>query len=196
IPAALLVQTFVGLARRPLGLDADRVLVVNVDAARSQTPAAARDLMFSRATAAVRALPGVEHAALSYWSPVAGGGGVSGAPIAVLPGGAEKANVVTNFVGEDWFRTYGIPVRAGRDFGSADSGAAPRAMIVNDAFVRRFLPSTPPLGVMTTGGVIIGVVGDAVSRSAQRIPGVASLAFREAVPPTMYRALAQVPARD
>ena len=196
IPAALLVQTFVGLARRPLGLDTDRVLVVNIDAARSQAPAAARDVMFRQAADVVRALPGVERVSLSVWSPVAGGGGVSGGPIAVIPGGPENANVVTNFVGEDWFRTYGIPVRAGRDFGSQDSAGAPRATIVNEAFVRSYLSATPPVGVTTTGGVIVGVVGDAVSRSAQRIPGAASLAFREPVPPTMYRALTQVTDSD
>jgi putative ABC transport system permease protein len=196
IPAALLVRTFVGLARRPLGLDVDRVLVANVDAARSQTPAGARDLMFTRAADSVRALPGVEHVALSVWSPLAGGGFLSSGPVAVFPGGPENANVVTNFVGEGWFQTYGIPMRAGRDFGSADTGAAPRAVIVNEEFVRRFLPDKPPLGVTTTGGVIIGIVGDAVSRSSQRIPGVASLAFREPVPPTLYRALAQVTSND
>jgi predicted permease len=196
IPAALLVRTFVGLARRPLGLDVDRVLVVNIDAARSQTPGAAQNLMFTRAADAVRALPGVEHVGLSVWSPVAGGGALSSGPIAVFPGGAENANVVVNFVGEGWFRTYGIPVSAGRDFGSADIGGAPRAVIVNQEFVRRFLPDKPPLGVTTTGGVIIGIVEDAISRSAQRIPGVASLAFREPVPPTLYRALAQVTSKD
>ena len=196
IPAALLVQTFVGLARRPLGLDVDRVLVVNVDASRSQTAPGARDVMFARAVEAVRALPGVEHAALSVWSPVTGGGALSSGPITVLPDGAEKADVIINFVGEDWFRTYGIPLRTGRDFGSSDASTAPRAVIVNDALVRRFLPRTPPLGVMTTAGVIVGVVGDSVSRSAQRIPGVASLAFREPAPPTLYRVLAQVTSKD
>jgi putative ABC transport system permease protein len=152
--------------------------------------------MFTRTADAVRSLPGVERVALSVWSPVAGGGGLAGGPIAVVPGGAENATVVTNFVSEDWFRTYGIPVRAGRDFGSLDSPGAPRATIVNEAFVRRYLPATPPVGFTTTGGIIVGVVGDAVSRSAQRIPGAPSLAFREPVPPTMYRALAQVTTSD
>jgi hypothetical protein len=152
--------------------------------------------MFTRATDAVRALPGVERVALSVWSPVAGGGALSSGPIAVFPDGAEKANVVVNFVGEDWFSTLGIPLRGGRDFGSADTAAAPGAVIVNDAFVRRFLPATPPLGVTTTGGVIVGVVGDSISRSVQRIPGMASLAFREPIPPTLYRALAQVRSND
>jgi putative ABC transport system permease protein len=196
IPAALLVQTFVGLARRPLGLDADRVLVVNVDAARSQAAAGARVLLFARAAGAVRALPGVERVALSVWSPIAGGGSLSGGPIAVIPGGPENATVVTNFVGEDWFQTYGIPMRAGRDFGPEDGPGAPRATVVNESFVSRYLPATAPLGFMTTRGVIVGVVGDAVSRSAQRIPGAASLAFREPVPPTMYSALAQVTANE
>jgi hypothetical protein len=117
---------------------------------------------------------------------------LSSGPTEVFPDSAERGDVVTNFVGPGWFETYGIPVRAGRDFGAEDTSTAPRVTIVNEAFVRRFLPAKAPLGVITTRGVIVGVVGDAVSRSAQRIPGTASLAFREAVPPTMYSALAQV----
>lgn len=87
-------------------------------------------------------------------------------------------------------------MRAGRDFGPADSSVAPPAVIVNDAFVRQLLAGTPPVGVTTTGGVIVGVVGDAISRSIQRIPGVTSLAFREPVPPAMFRALAQTTSND
>ena len=196
IPAALLVQTFVRLAARPLGFDRDRVLVVNVDATRSSTPAAARDLLFSQAVDVVRALPGVERASLSYWSPVAGGGGLSSTAIADPRGGSDEVNVVTNFVGPAWFQTYGIPVRLGREFDAADGPAATPVLIVNEAFVRKFLSGASSIGLATHGGVIVGVVGDSVSRSAQRIPGVASLAFREAVPPTLYRALAQVSARD
>jgi len=68
-----------------------------------------------------------------------------------------------------YFRTMGIPLRRGRDFTTADNGPeSPYRFIVNETFVRKYLPAEDPLGatvsvVMDTNnpyGQIIGVVGD------------------------------------
>jgi ABC-type antimicrobial peptide transport system permease subunit len=65
-------------------------------------------------------------------------------------------------------------------------------IIVNEAFVRRFLPGQTGTDRLVAGRFVIGVAGDAVYRSSERIPGASSLAFREPVPPTIYAPLAQV----
>jgi predicted permease len=63
----------------------------------------------------------------------------------------------------------GIPLRSGRDFTAADNDlAAPIRFIVNEAFVRKYLPGENPLGMKINAlmdrenpfGDIIGVVGD------------------------------------
>ena len=79
---------------------------------------------------------------------------------------------------------------AGRDFTDADRAGAPRAMIVNRAFVAKYFGNANPIGrrlheARTPIGnpapiEIVGVVGDAVYRSV-----------RHGVPPTMYWPLAQ-----
>ena len=45
-----------------------------------------------------------------------------------------------------WFETMGIRLRSGRDFEAGDRVASRRVAIVNEAFVRRFLPGEQPIG--------------------------------------------------
>ena len=195
LAAALLVRTFTGLARIPLGFDADRVVIADVETARVARDTAAIGLT-DRMVDAVRAVPGVEDAAASLWTPLSG----EGALVAMRPPAAQadapQINVVANFVTPGWFATYGTALTQGRDFASSDTATSPTVVIVNQAFVRTFLPAGPVIGQPLADGrrIIVGVAADAIYRSAQRIPGVASLALREPVPPTIYAALAQAAA--
>jgi predicted permease len=92
-----------------------------------------------------------------------------------------------NRVGADYFRTMGTPLVAGREFTRADNASAPPVAIVNEAFVRQFLPNQNPLGRHLGSGrdetpltAIIGVVKNAkFSR------------MREDATPTFYRPLQQ-----
>jgi putative ABC transport system permease protein len=187
IAGGLLVRTFSALTQQPLGFDADRVLVATVDTVRAEPDPARRLDLYRRLIDAVTAAPGVEHAAASLWTPLSGEGIVIGAG-----GERDKVSVLANFVTPGWFATYGMAVRQGRDFSAADSATAPPVIVVNEAFVRRLFPTGNAIGsIALNGQTIVGVVGDAVSRSAQRIPGVSSLALREPVPPTIYVPLAQ-----
>ncbi len=71
-------------------------------------------------------------------------------------------------VSPEYFRTLGVPLIAGRFFAWTDRTDSPKVMIVNDKFVRQFLPQGDPLGrriTMDLGwsrqltGEIVGVVG-------------------------------------
>ena len=177
----------------PLGFDSSPLLAVIVNTAQSRVAADRRLDLYHRIAAAVQAVPGVRGAAASIWTPLSGGGAVSGVR---LPD-ASEVSVLTNFVTPGWFSVYGTPIRAGREFTAQDSATAPRVVIVNEAFVRRFMPGGDAIGrTVPEGQLIVGVAGDAVYRSSQRIPGVTSLALREPVPPTIYAPLAQLPPRD
>jgi putative ABC transport system permease protein len=178
ICAALLVRSFARLSSVPLGFDPDRVLVVNVDTDRVRTDAAGRMRLFDRILDAVRGVPGVAHAGGSIWTPVDGG----------MRMGDSQYRVAFNFITPGWFAAYGTALRAGRDFTVRDStGSAPVA-IVNDAFVRAFMPGMSPVGetipyprsrpaVLRT---VVGVVDDAVFESQQ-----------EGIQPMVYLPVAQ-----
>jgi putative ABC transport system permease protein len=82
--------------------------------------------------------------------------------------GASNCNV--NEIGADYFRTMGIPLVAGREFTRTDTSTAPKVAIVNEAFVRYYLPNQNPIGWRMARGTgdkikldteIVGVVKDA-----------------------------------
>jgi putative ABC transport system permease protein len=80
------------------------------------------------------------------------------------------AAVSQNYVGAGFFGSIGMPLVSGREFGDFDGVAgAPGVAIVNEEFVRRFLPDRNPVGVrLNTRRAkkpleIVGVVKDAKS---------------------------------
>ncbi len=205
VAAGLFVRTFVGLSHVPLGFDRDRLMVVNVspraaatsggfqfDAAAREQAVTARIDLYQRLAETVSAVPGVAQAAASVVTPVSGRSWmmnieVPGAP--PLPEG--EPSPVMNLVTPGWFGAYGIRILEGRDIDQHDTAGAPHVAIVNQTFVRKFLPGRDPIGAIitypnwTTGSSIqprriVGVVADSVYR-----------AVREAPRPTIFSPLAQ-----
>jgi predicted permease len=193
VGAGLFVRTFEPLATRPLGFDAGRVLVVNVNATRSRVDGDDFATRYQRLVDAVAAVPGVAKAAGSGLIPLSG---IIGVDIVNLPGetpsfqlfdrgvpNPRTANV--HNVTPGWLAVYGTPLDAGRDLDDRDTKDSPAVVLVNEAFVRRFFPGKNPIGatfsgVSQTPKTIVGVVGDAVYFS-----------LREDVRPTIYMPLTQ-----
>jgi putative ABC transport system permease protein len=191
VAAGLFMRTFSSLANLHLGFDRDRVLLVNINAQRTEIPPADRLTTYDRIRQSVLTVPGVASAAVSFVTPVSGNtwnnridvsGGVP------LPERQRSSNF--NAVTPGWFATFGTPVVAGRDINDGDRKGAPPVVLVNQAFGRKFLNGASPLGHTVTIGSggpfvqppreVVGVVADAVYRS-----------LREPVPATMYVPLAQ-----
>ena len=195
VAAGLFIRTFTTLATLNVGFDRDPVLLVRLDVPRTSAESSLRTTVYERIAAAVRGLPGVAHAAVSEVTPVSGmitdvDVETENGPQLAPPQNASYKNVIT----PDWFATYGTRLVAGRDFDARDRLASPPVAIVNETFVRRFLPAPNPLGKRirnpssTPGETwpwmeVVGVVADATY-----------LSLRAAVPPTMYVPLTQEPA--
>jgi putative ABC transport system permease protein len=194
VAAGLLVRTFVSLTTRPLGFKPDQVLVVTMDAQRTGVDPAERVVLATRALDAVRALPNVADAAFSYVTPLSNGF-TPPIEVAGVPASDTFMEVFGNLVSPGWFSTYQTPIVAGRVFTDHDRQGAPRVAVVNEAFVRRFLGDTPPLGhtmtlfphsAMALPPIeIVGVVADAVYDSV-----------RKPAPPTWYIPWAQFGMKD
>jgi predicted permease len=191
VAAGLFVRTFSSLARLHLGFDRDRVLLVSVNAQRTDVPAADRLPLWERLRQRVLAVPGVSAAAVSFMTPVTGG--VWNLPVLEVSGGVPLSGRqrVSNFnaVTPGWFTTFGTPILAGRDFNDGDRKNAPSVILVNEAFAKRFLNGANPIGHTVILGIgdrpappreVVGLVADAVYR-----------ALREPVPATMYIPVAQ-----
>jgi len=190
VGAGLFVRSFTSLATMSLGFDPSHLLVINIDASRTDVAADARLLMYDRVRDAVGAVPGVRAASISAFTPISGVGWngrmlVEGGPDVPM----KERMIWVNPISSGWFGTYGIQLKAGRDFSSVDGKDGQPVVIVNETFVKRFVGDRNPIGLRTKGGIgvegvdsytIIGVVSDSVYRNA-----------RAGVPAAVYVTLAQ-----
>ncbi|MEP7346529.1 MAG: FtsX-like permease family protein, partial [Gemmatimonadaceae bacterium] len=191
IAAGLFVRTFSSLSELKLGFDRDRVIIANVNAQRSGVDSAQRTALYERLVNAAGSVPGVLSASASMVTPVSGSRWNNRATVeGGLPLGPRDSSAYLNLLTPGWFATYGTRFLAGRDFSAGDVLSSPRVAIVNQAFVRRFIGTSSPLGRMirTTEGrldttvhvQIVGLVEDAVYSR-----------LRDTIPATMYFPLAQ-----
>ncbi|HYN07661.1 MAG TPA: ABC transporter permease [Vicinamibacterales bacterium] len=191
VAAGLFVRTFTALADKSLGFDRDPVLIVSVNAQRSEAAPEERSALYERVRQAVAAVPGVASAAASVVSPVSGSSWQYAIEIPDRPDLPEASRgVYVNLVTPDWFKTYGTALIAGRDFNAHDRLGAADVVIVNETMASRLLGTSTPVGrtIRTRGRPgrpartheVVGYVRDAVYRS-----------LRDPVPATIYLPLAQ-----
>jgi putative ABC transport system permease protein len=190
VAAGLFVRTFARLATMPLGFDADGVLVVTVDTARANIATADRLPFYHRLVAAVAGVAGMTHAAASMATPMS-----AGLPRGVeVPGGAaipeSERMALSNAVTPAWFAVYRTAIRDGRDFDHSDTAAGPPAVIVNEAFARRFFPGRRAIGESVAGRTVVGVAADQVMHGGFKANGQ-SRSLRDAAAPAIYIPLAQ-----
>ncbi len=91
---------------------------------------------------AVRAIPGIENAGATTNIPL--GGSSWGHHVDV---GAADGESRFTYVSPTFFATMGIPLLEGRNFSDRDTNMGPLVLIVNQAFVRRYVSAPSPLGV-------------------------------------------------
>lgn len=105
-----------------------------------------RSLLVNEALDRLRALPGVEAAAITRRVPL-NSNCVTGTTI--QPDIAARPVRVTYFcnsVGPGYFRAIGIPILRGREFTSQDRESGQAVVIVNETFARTVFPNTDPVG--------------------------------------------------
>ncbi len=127
---------------------------------------------FQQVTERLRHLPGVVSAAAATNLPLTAGAGFISFGLEGQPPLAADKRPHARFytTGPAYLRTMRIPLIRGRDFTASDNAGTPPVAMVNQAFVRRFLPKGSALGqhvgVYADGQTqpvwreIIGVAGD------------------------------------
>jgi predicted permease len=188
----LLIRTYANLATQDLGLDPTGLLVVDVGAEKARIDPRLRLAVFERVRDAVATLPGIVGAAVADVSPIAGGAMALDVEARGAPVGAASRQTFVNRVSPGWLSLHKTPILRGRDFTNADGPRSQKVAIVNQAFVRKFLPGgSDPIGqtIRQSEGppanaiewTVVGVVTDAVYAS-----------LRATAPPTMYWAFGQI----
>ena len=91
---------------------------------------------------AVRAIPGVDNAAATTRIPLSGQDWQHDIEVGAVAGSSKFTYVSPTF-----FATMGIPLLEGRSFTEYDTNGKPLVVIVNQAFVRKYVRGPSPLGV-------------------------------------------------
>ena len=170
--AGLLLRSVGQLLDVPTGFDGSRTMAMQVVASgagiRSNEEGQA---LFERVLDAVRAVPGVDAAALTTQLPLSGDSELYGAAFESAAGLQGAAGAFGYVVTPAWFETMGIPLKRGRLLGAEDRGDAPQAVLINESFAARRFPGRDPIGERVRIGpylsrpdlppaTVVGVVGD------------------------------------
>lgn len=198
VGAGLLLRTFAHLRAVRLGFEpahvlTGRILPPGYKYGDPKELLALHDAVLQR----VRSLPGVEAVGSVTFLPLSGWHGTRAFRLegeAPPPPGGEK-EAEFRMIDPGYLRAMAIRLRAGRRFDARDRSDAPRVVLVNQAFVRRFLPGVPSadavgrrvsIELRRGGGAplreIVGVVGD-----------VRHFGFERPPEPEMYLPFAQEP---
>jgi putative ABC transport system permease protein len=193
--AGLLIKSFLNLRSTNLGFEPARLSVLDQVVPRLKYPEPdAQRRFYEQLLPKLAALPGVESVSGATPFPLSGNDNARSFRMAREPergpGTHPDASYVVVF--PRYFSTMKVPLRSGRDFDQRDVDGAQRVAMVNEAFVRRHLPSVDPIGEQilldTEEGSealeIVGVVADA----KQTAIGIETT-------PEMYRPFHQVPGR-
>jgi predicted permease len=172
VGAGLLVRSFVQLLRVDPGFDARNVLTMDLSLPTVKyATGPAQIAFFDELLRRVSPLPGARSAAISATLPLSF---IRMSP--VLPEGqlnlalSQRPIIDIEAVSPKWFEALRVPLRAGRDFTAADDARAPKVVIVNETFARRFWPNDNPVGKHIVVGrgpgpsEVIGVAADIRNR--------------------------------
>jgi putative ABC transport system permease protein len=178
IGAGLLMRSFVALRDVRLGVQADHIFTTVLQLPPDRYGTAEEVTAFLQPLLArIRALPGVVHAGASTAGPLDPGRKmeIAGRPL----DGASRT--LFQQATEDYFRTMRFEFRDGRPLSEADVNSARNVAVVNETFVRKYLPNDRPIGqrvrlmnletapepVHDAWFEIVGVVGDVRNRGLQ-----------------------------
>ena len=188
VGAGLFVRSLWNVRTLALGIDPDRVIVVEVNRAplgQLSDPAAVAAERARRRQAAldalvrVRQIPGVEHASLAIGTPF---GNLFSVEVKI-PGLNEVPRLKTggpslSAVGDDYFATVGTPILRGRAFGPADRAGSEAVAIVSETMAKTVWPGQDALGQCIFVGTdakacarVVGIAGD-TRRSELREPPI------------------------
>jgi predicted permease len=166
VSAALFVRSMQEAGRMDPGFSARQALIAAVDLLASGYDRARGEVAQRRLLDEVRAIPGVEAAALARRAPLTvidnsdRGVDVEG----YEPAPREEMSIFYNQVSEGFFETLGIPIVEGRSFTPADVAAAPRVIVISELMARRYWRGRSALGGRVRLGdewaTVIGVARD------------------------------------
>jgi putative ABC transport system permease protein len=184
IGAGLMMKSLLRLLQTNIGFETENLLTMTVIAPPAKYTDVNQQINFNdRLRERVKSLPGVVSAGTVNILPVNSGNTtrfyIDGDPVPA-PGKETEANIRT--ISDDYFKTLGVPLIAGRAFDDRDTANMPGVVIIGKTIADRMFAGRDPVGmrikyssIQGNGDLIVGVVGDV------KITGV-----DEAIRPVLY----------
>ena len=147
VGAGLMIRTLASMQQVSLGYEPERILSMRVplDPLRYET-AEERGRFFINLLERVRALPGVSSAAVTVTRPPFAG---RGSALAVPGQNVDTSRgTAVNEASADYFRMVNASLLAGRTFSDQEVTLRRRLGVVNEAFVKRYVPNGNPIGLV------------------------------------------------
>jgi putative ABC transport system permease protein len=186
ISAGLFTKSLLNVARVDLGLKVDHVVTFGVSPALNGYTAQRTADFFQRLEDELGAMPGVTGVTDSIVALLGGNNWGNNVTVEGFQAGPDTdTNSRYNEIGTDYFRTFGIPLIAGREFTRADAKDAAKVVIVNEAFAKKF-----NLGRDAVGKRMASSTGNAVKLNLEivgLVPNVKYSEVKQEIPPVFYR---------
>jgi len=178
VGATLLGRSFVNLTGTDAGYDATNVLTARIYLRGAPRGEADTNAFVPQLLDRVRRLPGVIAAGAANMAPMGRSTFVSGFEVPGANGQPVFARAVWYVVTPGYAEALRLSLRAGRILGERDLTSGVQGMLVNESFVRTFLPGVEPIGlrfqsVQTSDerpAEIVGVVANVLKDSLDQQP--------------------------
>src|SRR5437762_3562789 len=176
--AALLITSFIRLSQQNLGFRPQNLWTGAITLPTSQYPdRPSRQRFVEQTLHELRSVPGLESATISGDIPLVGfsrylyaRGDRDVPPV-------EKREIVPGHeVTPGYFKTWGVPLLAGRDFNEHDTADAQKVCLISQAGAKEVFPGENPIGktlfLANAQWEIVGIVGDVRSLQVAEAPGM------------------------
>ena len=194
VGAGLLIKSFLRLSNVDVGFVPTNVLSMQLSMTQKSYPEPRqRAVFYEQLISRIESLPGVQAAGAVSELPLSGQENdtffnIEGKPAAAFGSTENDANI--RGISPAYFQALGVPLLRGRFFDKRDGLDAPKVAIVNENFVKRYLPGEDPLGKQ----LIIDFGDPYKAEIVGVVAGIRHSSLAQAEPfPEMYVSVLQAP---
>ena len=147
VTTTLLARGLLAARTTDVGFDPEHIASLSFNLQMNGYDVERATALRSRALESLRALPGVEAAAIASRLPLASDINMSGVRVdGFHTQPDDEALIDAAAVGDQYFEAVGVPLLSGRAFTADDVERGRRVAVVNETMARQFWPGSSPLG--------------------------------------------------
>jgi predicted permease len=165
VGSGLLLRSFIRVLDVNLGFRPLHAMTIRVDPDKSYSTREQRSVYFDEVLRRVRAIPGVEGAAITDALPLGRNRTWGARAKGVVYERGRGPSAFPRIVSDGYAAAMGIPVLAGRDISDRDTPSSEPVIVINQTMARTLWPGEDPLGKVVLNACsperrVVGVVGD------------------------------------